>query len=53
MQDEHVLNTIPVGPLGLIPIDGCQELGRKVDAYLAAWRCERQHEHKGSVLLSE
>ena len=53
MQDEHVLNTIPVGPLGLIPIDGCQELGRKVDAYLAAWRCERQHEHKGSVLFSE
>ena len=53
MQQEHDLNTIPVGPLGLIPIDGCQELGRKVDAYLVEWRKKRQNEHKTSVLFSE
>lgn len=53
MREEHELNTIPVGPLGLIPIDGCQELGRKVDAYLVEWRKERQNENKASVLFSE
>ena len=53
MREEHELNTIPVGPLGLIPIDGCQELGRKVDAYLVEWRRERQNEHKTSVVFSE
>ena len=53
MREEHELNTIPVGPLGLIPIDGCQELGRKVDAYLVEWRKERQNEHKTSVVFSE
>ncbi len=53
MQGDHELNTIPVGPLGLIPVDGCQELGRKVDAYLVEWRKEREHEHKSSVLFSE
>ena len=53
MQQEHDLNTIPMGPLGLIPIDGCQELGRKVDAYLVEWRKKRQNEHKTSVLFSE
>ncbi len=53
MREEHELNTIPVGPLGLITIDGCQELGRKVDAYLVEWRKERQNEHKTSVVFSE
>ncbi len=53
MREEHELNTIPVGPLGIIPLDGCQDLGRKVDAYLVEWRKERQNEHKTSVVFSE
>ena len=39
-RTERTLETIPVGPLGFIPIDGCQELGKKVDNYLVEWRKE-------------
>lgn len=52
MQD-HVLNTIPVGPLGLIPIQGCTELGEKVDRYLVEWRAEREHEGGTTLLFSD
>ena len=30
-RTERTLENIPVGPLGFIPIEGCQELGEKVD----------------------
>ena len=34
MRDEKNLNTIPVGPLGLIPLAGCAEMGKKVDSVI-------------------
>ena len=39
-RTERTLENIPVGPLGFIPIEGCQELGKKVDDYLVKWRKE-------------
>ena len=39
-RTERTLENIPVGPLGFIPVDGCQELGKKVDDYLVKWRKE-------------
>ena len=39
-RTERTLENIPVGPLGFIPINGCQELGKKVDDYLVKWRME-------------
>ena len=39
-RTERTLENIPVGPLGFIPIDGCQELGQKVNDYLVEWRKE-------------
>ena len=39
-RTERTLENIPVGPLGFIPIEGCQELGKKVDNYLVEWRKE-------------
>ena len=39
-RTERELENIPVGPLGFIPITGCQELGEKVDSYLVEWRKE-------------
>ena len=39
-RTERELENIPVGPLGFIPITGCQELGQKVDDYLVEWRKE-------------
>lgn len=37
------LTTLPVGRLGLIPLDSCQTLGAKVDEWLVKWRNERTH----------
>ncbi len=39
-RTERTLENIPVGPLGFIPITGCQELGKDVDDYLVKWRKE-------------
>lgn len=39
------LTTLPVGRLGLIPLDSCQALGAKVDEWLVKWRRERTHRH--------
>lgn len=48
-MQNHELNTIPVGPLGLVPIDGCRELGKKVDDYLVQWRKERENAGKTAL----
>lgn len=39
------LATLPVGRLGLLPLDSCQALGEKVDEWLVKWRHERTHRH--------
>ena len=39
-RTERTLENIPVGPLGIILVDGCQELGDKVNDYLVRWRKE-------------
>lgn len=43
-RTERTLENLPLGPLGFIPIDGCQELGKKVDEYLVTWRKENAAE---------
>lgn len=48
-KEEHFLETIPVGPLGIIPLTSCKELGEKVDEYIAEWRSDRESKHKHSI----
>ena len=38
LYEEKIIETIPVGPLGLIPLKSCTGLGKKVDDYLVEWR---------------
>ena len=45
---EELIN-IPVGPLGIIAMPGCEEMGKKLDFYLTKWRKEREHEHKETL----
>ena len=33
-EETRNLETIPVGSLGIIPLEGCKSLGEKVDHYL-------------------
>lgn len=48
-RSERVLETIPVGSLGIIPLSSCKELGKKVDDYLVQWRRESSNEHKNTI----
>ena len=51
-RSERILENIPVGSLGIIPLLGCEELGNKVNDYLVKWRRESAHEHKNDVAFS-
>ena len=51
-HDKRKLDTIPVGSLGVIALDGCKELGAMVDDYLIGWREDRENEHKNSLAFS-
>ena len=42
------LTTLPVGRLGLIPLESCQSLGAKVNDWLVKWRKERNHQELNS-----
>ena len=53
LYEEKKIETIPVGPLGLIPLRSCTELGKKVDDWLVTWRRERESEHKTTVQFAE
>ena len=51
-EEKRNLETIPVGSLGIIALEGCKSLGEKVDNYLVKWRTERESEHKDSLAFS-
>ncbi|MCI7171408.1 ribose-phosphate pyrophosphokinase [bacterium] len=48
-NDERILETMPDGALGLIPLKSCEELGAKIDQYLVGWREKREHAHKNEA----
>lgn len=45
---EELIN-IPVAPLGIIAMPGCEDIGKKIDNYLVKWRKEREHDHKETI----
>ena len=51
-EEKRNLETIPVGSLGMIALEGCKFLGEKIDRYLVKWRTERESEHKDSLAFS-
>ena len=52
LYEEKQIETIPVVPLGLIPLRSCEDLGKKVDAWLVEWRKERESEHKTTIAFA-
>ena len=53
LYEDKKIDTVPVGPLGLIPLKGMEEFTKKVNNYLVEWRKERESEHKDTILFSE
>lgn len=51
-EETRNLETIPVGSLGIIPLEGCRSLGEKVNDYLVKWRTVRESEHKNSLAFA-
>ena len=51
-RSDRVLENIPVGALGIITLDGCQEMGQHVNDYIVKWRRENGHEHKDDVVFN-
>ena len=52
LYEDKIIETIPVGPLGLIPLKSMSQLGEKVDRYLVDWRHERESEHKTTIAFA-
>lgn len=51
-HDKRKLESIPVGSLGLVPVSGCEEIGKEIDYFLTQWRAERESEHKDSLAFN-
>ena len=51
-RNERILDNIPIGARGIIALDGCQEMGKRVNDYLVKWRKEDGHVHKDDVAFS-
>lgn len=51
-QQEKVFNTIPVGTLGMIPLESSLSLGKKVNDYIVKWRKERDSEHATTIAFA-
>ncbi len=46
-RNERILDNVPVGSLGVIPIAGCEEMGTHVNNYLVQWRKENSEKYRG------
>ena len=53
VTEEQTMPNIPVGPLGMIPLESCKTLGEKIDKYLVTWRQKRDLEQKPSAAFKE
>ena len=51
LREEIVIESAPVGPLGILPLKSCQKLGEDINYYISNWRSNRQSEHKGTLAL--
>lgn len=51
-RNERVLENIPVGALGIISLDGCKEMGQRVNDYIVKWRHEDGHAFKDDVVFN-
>ncbi len=51
-NDETLMTRKPIGPIGLIALKSCAELGDKVDEYLVTWRANRQADHLDEITRS-
>ncbi|MCQ2537297.1 MAG: ribose-phosphate pyrophosphokinase [Lachnospiraceae bacterium] len=49
MSQDDILSTIPVGKLGIVALESCKTIGKKVDDYIVEWRYNRSHEEIDTI----
>ena len=52
MPEEKNLETIPVGPLGIIALDSFKDQAAKVDEFIAGWRSNRTGTYTHTIAFS-
>ena len=51
-RNDRILENIPVGALGIIALDGCTEMGNRVNDYLVKWRKEDGSAYNDDVVFN-
>ena len=51
-KQQVMLESLPVGTLGILPLESSKKLGQKVNNYLVEWRKERETEHETNVAFA-
>ena len=51
-RNDRILENKPVGALGIIALDGCTEMGNRVNDYLVKWRKEDGSAYKDDVVFN-
>lgn len=49
LREEIVIETMPVGELGIIPLKGSKDMVDKVDYYISTWRKNRENPHENDL----
>lgn len=52
LREEIVIETMPVGKLGIIALSSCTELCKQVDYYISTWRKNRENKHKDDLSMN-
>ena len=51
-RNDRILENIPIGALGIIALDGCEEMGSRINNYIVKWRQEEGHIYKDDVVYN-
>ena len=51
-RNDRILENIPIGALGIIALDGCKEMGSRVNDYIVKWRQEDGNIFKDDVVYN-
>ena len=51
-SSDYEVETIPVGPIGLIPMRGTEAMAQVIDSFLVGWRNERLNDEKNMIAFA-
>lgn len=52
-REDQVYTNLPVGPLGIICLDSCRQLGEQIDNYIVKWRRDKSTQNPSDSLYNE